>query len=119
MIRQAHTYLAGAVSGTVLIAVAVVGFVMLVSVQTVKDWPLAGLVGGDDTARTSDAADEEEGGPAPPADRSGSASPGDANPVTSRNRAAAAGGRAALAGTGGAPAAGTGAEAIGSQPVGG
>ena len=50
MIRQAHTYLAGAVSGTVLIAVAVVGFVMLVSVQTVKDWPLAGLVGGDDTA---------------------------------------------------------------------
>ena len=33
MIRQAHTYLAGAVSGTALIAVAVVAFVMLVSLQ--------------------------------------------------------------------------------------
>ena len=53
MIRQAHTYLAGAVSGTVLIAVAVAIFVMLVSIQAAKDWPVAGLVGGDDAASTS------------------------------------------------------------------
>ena len=43
MIRQAHTYLAGAVSGTALIAVAVVVFVLLVSLQALRDWPLAGL----------------------------------------------------------------------------
>src|SRR5829696_9271116 len=52
MIRQAHTYLAGAVSGTVLIAIAVAIFVLLVSVQAAKDWPLAGLVGGGDDAAT-------------------------------------------------------------------
>ena len=45
MIRQAHTYLAGAVSGTALVAAAIVVFVLLVSVQAVKDWPLSGLVG--------------------------------------------------------------------------
>lgn len=50
MIRQAHTYLAGAVSGTALIAAAVVGFVMLVSLQALKDWPLAGIGGGESTA---------------------------------------------------------------------
>ena len=53
MIRQAHTYLAGAVSGTVLIAAAVAVFVLLVSVQAARDWPFAGLVGGDDDASTS------------------------------------------------------------------
>ena len=47
MIRQAHTYLAGAVSGTALIAAAVAIFVLLVSVQAARDWPFAGLVGGD------------------------------------------------------------------------
>ena len=50
MIRQAHTYLAGAVSGTALIAIAVAIFVMLVSVQAARDWPFAGLVGGDDAS---------------------------------------------------------------------
>ncbi len=43
MIRQAHTYLAGAVSGTALIAVAIVAFVLLVSAQAIRDWPLGGL----------------------------------------------------------------------------
>lgn len=49
MIRQAHTYLAGAVSGTALIAVAIVAFVLLVSTQAIRDWPLGGLgfAGGD------------------------------------------------------------------------
>ena len=46
MIRQAHTYLAGAISGTALVAGAIVVFVLLVSVQAAKDWPLSGLVGG-------------------------------------------------------------------------
>lgn len=51
MIRQAHTYLAGAVSGTALVAAAVVAFVLLVSIQALRDWPLAGIsVGGGDSA---------------------------------------------------------------------
>jgi hypothetical protein len=53
MIRQAHTYLAGAVSGTALVAAAVVAFVLLVSFQALRDWPLAGIsIGGDDSAAT-------------------------------------------------------------------
>ena len=43
MARQARNYLAGAVSGTALIGLAVVAFVMLVSLQTLRDWPLAGI----------------------------------------------------------------------------
>jgi len=46
MVRQAHTYLAGAVSGTALIAAAVVAFVLIVSLQALRDWPLADLGGG-------------------------------------------------------------------------
>ena len=53
MVRQAHTYLAGAVSGTALIAAAVVAFVMLVSLQALKDWPLAGIGGDDDSSAVS------------------------------------------------------------------
>ena len=53
MIRQAHTYLAGAVSGTALIAAAVVAFVLLVSLQALRDWPLAGIGGGGDTSAVS------------------------------------------------------------------
>jgi hypothetical protein len=42
MIRQAHSYLAGAVSGAALIAAAVVVFILLlVSTQAFKDWPIA------------------------------------------------------------------------------
>ena len=53
MIRQAHTYLAGAVSSTALVAAAVVAFVLLVSFQALRDWPLAGIsIGGDDSAVT-------------------------------------------------------------------
>jgi hypothetical protein len=47
VIRQAHSYLAGAVSGTALIAFAIVGFVLLVSLQAVRDWPLADIGGGE------------------------------------------------------------------------
>jgi len=49
VIRQAHTYLAGAVSGTALIATAIVAFVVLVSLQAVRDWPLANIGGDDQT----------------------------------------------------------------------
>lgn len=55
MIRQAHTYLAGAVSSTALVAAAVVAFVMLVSLQALKEWPLTeiGGFGGNDSAVTA------------------------------------------------------------------
>jgi hypothetical protein len=53
MVRQAHTYLAGAVSGTALIAAAVVAFVLLVSLQALRDWPLAGIAGGGDGSAVS------------------------------------------------------------------
>ena len=57
MIRQAHTYLAGAVSSTALVAAAVVAFVMLVSFQALRDWPLAGIgIGGDDSAAVGSSA---------------------------------------------------------------
>jgi hypothetical protein len=55
MIRQAHTYLVGAMGGATLIAIAIAVFVVLVSAQVVKDWPLAGLGGGSDDAAVSEA----------------------------------------------------------------
>ena len=53
MVRQAHSYLFGAVSSTVLIVSAVVAFVLLVSVQAFRDWPVSGLEGGDRTVSVS------------------------------------------------------------------
>jgi hypothetical protein len=53
MVRQAQNYLAGAVSGTALIAAAVVAFVMLVSLQALRDWPLANI-GGNSGVGVSD-----------------------------------------------------------------
>jgi hypothetical protein len=56
MIRQAHTYLVGAMSGATLIAIAIAVFVVLVSAQVFRDWPLAALgKGGDETAAVSEA----------------------------------------------------------------
>jgi hypothetical protein len=64
LIRQAHTYLAGALSGTALIAVATIAFVLLVSAQAIRDWPLGGLgFAGGDSAEVS----EESAGKADPA----------------------------------------------------
>ena len=54
MIRQAHTYLAGAISGTALIGAAVVAFVLLVSLGALRDWPLAGIGGGGEDATVSE-----------------------------------------------------------------
>jgi hypothetical protein len=54
MVRQAHTYLVGAMSGATLIAIAIAFFVVLVSAQVFKDWPIAALSGGGDkTAEVS------------------------------------------------------------------
>jgi hypothetical protein len=54
MIRQAHTYLVSAMSGAALIAVAIAVFVVLVSAQVFKDWPIAGLGGdGDESVPVS------------------------------------------------------------------
>src|ERR1044072_7293733 len=55
MIRQAHTYLVGAVGGATLIAIAIAAFVLLVSAQVFRDWPLAALGSGDDTAAVAEA----------------------------------------------------------------
>lgn len=50
MIRQAHTYLIGAMGGAMLIAIAIAVFVMLVSAQVLRNWPLGVLGGGEDAA---------------------------------------------------------------------
>jgi hypothetical protein len=55
MVRQAHTYLVGAMSGATLIAAAIAVFVVLVSALVFQDWPIAGLGGsGDDSAVSSE-----------------------------------------------------------------
>ena len=46
MVRQAHTYMVGAMSGATLIAIAIAAFVLLVSAQVFQNWPVAAL-GGD------------------------------------------------------------------------
>lgn len=51
MNRFAHNYVVGAMSGTAVIAVAIAAFVLLVSMQAVRDWPASGLglhIGRDD-----------------------------------------------------------------------
>src|SRR3954452_772321 len=63
MIRQARTYLVGAMSGASLIAVAIAVFVLLVSTQVFGDWPVAELLGGGDQPSVSNA--RETGAPAP------------------------------------------------------
>src|ERR1044071_5589855 len=50
MIRQAHTYLVGAMGGATLIAIAIAIFVMLVSAQVFRDWPIAALGDGNEAA---------------------------------------------------------------------
>ena len=62
MVRQAHTYLAGAVSGTALIGAAVVAFVLLVSLQALRDWPLAGIGRGGDSSAVSSGHPAASGG---------------------------------------------------------
>jgi hypothetical protein len=43
LIRQAHTYLVGALSGVTLIAIAIAAFVFLVSTQVFHEWPIVAI----------------------------------------------------------------------------
>lgn len=91
MIRQAHTYLAGAVSGTALVAAAVVAFVLLVSLQALRDWPLAGIsVGGDDSAAAGPS-NPGAGSPTSPAEAGGTGPAG--GPVATKGAARGGNGR--------------------------
>ncbi|HVX33808.1 MAG TPA: hypothetical protein VHA80_11770 [Solirubrobacterales bacterium] len=47
MIRQAHTYLVGALSGVVVIGIAIAAFVVLVSAQVFHDLPIPALTSSD------------------------------------------------------------------------
>lgn len=62
MIRQAHTYLVSAMSGATLIAIAIAVFVLLVSAQVFRSWPVGSLGGSDDTAAISNAKPAEPSG---------------------------------------------------------
>jgi hypothetical protein len=91
VIRQAQSYLAGAISSTALIGAAVVLFALLITTQGLRDWPISGL-GLDKGAN-----DEVSVAPVKPA--AGGAAGADA--------AAVQGGGSATGG--GSPAAGSGA----------
>src|ERR1700743_902356 len=53
MIRQAHTYLVGALSGVVVIAIAIGAFVVLVSAQVFHDLPIPALSSSDQKTAVS------------------------------------------------------------------
>jgi hypothetical protein len=93
MIRQAHTYLVSAMSGATLIAIAIAAFVLLVSAQVFRDWPVAALGSGDDSASVSKA---EPVGPTPAAAAGATAGPGASAATT-----AGGGGNGKSAGGGG------------------
>ena len=51
MIRLSQSYLFGAISGTAVIAAAVVFFILFVSAQALRDWPISDLsLGGSDNS---------------------------------------------------------------------
>ena len=113
MVRQAHTYLVGAVSGATLIAIAIAAFVLLVSAQVFGDWPIAGLGGSKETAVERG---QQLGAAAP----SGSDSTGrTASGAAPAAPAGADAGRAADAPRGGAGAAPAGAAGGGDAAAGG
>src|SRR3954453_7305754 len=107
MIRQARTYLVGAMSGASLIAIAIVVFVVLVSTQVFGDFPIAGLVGGGeaDVSTAKEAA-------APAVGAGATAGKGAA-------KAAAATGKGGAAGKAGGGAGGNGAAGVGGGEGGG
>ena len=53
MVRQARTYLVGALSGVTLIGAAIVVFVVLVSAQVFHEWPIAEFGGHGQSPRSS------------------------------------------------------------------
>ena len=64
MIRHSQSYLSGAISGTAVIAAAVVFFVLFVSAQALRDWPIGDLHlgGGNDSTAVSPAESLGAGG---------------------------------------------------------
>jgi hypothetical protein len=93
MIRQAHTYLAGAVSSSALVAAAVVAFVLLVSLQALKEWPLSGIgIGGGDSAAVGPSAPVPTGSASSPAQAAAGATTG---PVAAKSTARNGNGRPA------------------------
>jgi hypothetical protein len=107
MIRQAHTYLAGAVSGSALIAAAIVAFVLLVSFQALKDWPLAGIGGGGESSVSNgQPVQGTAGGPGAAATGAAAGTAASAGAIA-RNGRGANGGQPAVAQQGGQPTAGT------------
>jgi hypothetical protein len=63
MIRQAHTYLVGALSGVVLIGIAIAAFVVLVSAQVFHDLPIPALSSSDQKAAAVSQAKALNGSP--------------------------------------------------------
>src|SRR4051812_1555013 len=108
MIRQARTYLVGAMSGASLIAAAIAVFVLLVSTQVFGDWPIAGLVGGGDAnvSTAKEVAAPVAGGAAAGAGKGGA-------------KAAAAAGKGGAAGKANGGAGGGGAAGVGGGEGGG
>ncbi|MFN8216282.1 MAG: hypothetical protein U0R71_06760 [Solirubrobacterales bacterium] len=104
MIRQARTYLVGAMSGATLIAVAIVAFVLLVTAQVFEAWPVAALGGGEDQGQVSEARVVPGSGVAPARAGAGSGA------------AAAAAAPTGAAAAGAAPGSGRGGAGGGSQP---
>ncbi len=123
MIRQAHTYLAGAVSGTALVAAAVVAFVLLVSFQALRDWPLADIsLGGDDNAASApNSAAGSQAGPAASGAAGGAAAATAAGPTNRNpsNRVATQGSNTVVGAVPSAPSGSPAAESPTSSPVGG
>ncbi len=66
MIRHSQSYLFGAISGTAVIAAAVVFFILLVSAQALRDWPISdltiGSLGGSGDATSVAPAEAVSGG---------------------------------------------------------
>jgi hypothetical protein len=110
MVRQAHSYLVGAVSGTALIAAAVIVFVLLVSAQAFRDWPLTGFpsLSGDGDGAGSVATGQPAAGGGTTAG-SGAATAGAPGGGTANGAADSPGNRGVAGQTGGAgaPAAGS------------
>jgi hypothetical protein len=111
MIRQAHTYLVGAMSGATLIAIAIAAFVLLVSAQVFRDWPIAALGSGDEGASVSSA---QPAGATPAAAQGPAAAPGAGAATT-----AGGGGTGKSAGGGSTPTATAEAPAGGGESGGG
>ncbi|MET0559166.1 MAG: hypothetical protein ABW065_10910 [Solirubrobacterales bacterium] len=108
MIRQAHTYLVSAMSGATLIAIAIAAFVVLVSAQVFRDWPLAAL--GDDSGGAS----VSKARPLGDANAAGAVGTTTAASKAGGRDGAAQGGRDAAIGVG-ARSGGAGVESIGSS----